>query len=183
MEQNQMLIQLLDYLQDSYPYGNDEGRRIFSQMQDLIAKHPDEKIFGISLKGVQVTDASFPRESIVSLAKMYKGEKGFYLCDFASQDLLDNWSYAAQAKVQPIIIKKGKGYELIGPPVTDTSKALLDIVMKEGTVTTSVIAEELNVSPQNASAKMKKLLDLGLVLASKEAAESGGLEFVFTAIK
>ncbi len=178
-----MLVQLIDYLEEPYAYGNDEGRKVFSQMQDVIAEHPDEKIFGISLKGVQVTDASFPRESIVSLAKMYKGEKGFYLCDFASQDLQDNWGYAALAKTQPIIIKKGKSYELIGPPITDTSKELLDIVMKKGVVTTSLIADELKVSPQNASAKMKKLLDLGLVLASKEAAESGGLEFVFTAIK
>lgn len=178
-----MLIQLLDYLKEPYAYGNDEGRQIFSELQGLIAKHPDEKVFGISLKGVEVTDASFPRESIVSLAKMYKGEKGFYVCDVPSQDVLDNWNYAAQAKAQPVIIKKGKGYELIGPPVTDTSKALLDIVMKEGVVTTSLIADELKVSPQNASAKMKKLLGLGLVLASKEAAETGGLEFVFTAIK
>lgn len=178
-----MLIHLLKYLKDPYAYGNNEGREIFSQLQGVIAKHPDEKVFGVSLKGIEVTDASFPRESIISLAKMYKGEKGFYICDFASQDLLDNWSYAAQAKSQPVIIKKSKGYEIIGPPVTDTLRALLDIVMKEGVVTTSLIATELKVSPQNASAKMKKLLDLGLVLASKEAAESGGLEFVFTAIK
>ncbi len=178
-----MLIQLRDYLEEPYAYGNDEGREVFSKLQGLIAKHPDEKVFGISLKGVEVTDASFPRESVISLAKMYKGEKGFYVCDVPSQDVLDNWSYAAQAKAQSVIIKKGKGYELIGPPVTDTSKALLDIVMKEGVVTTSLIADELKVSPQNASAKMKKLLDLGLVLASKEAAETGGLEFVFTAIK
>lgn len=178
-----MLIKLIDFLGEPYAYGNDEGRKIFSLLQDLIAQHPDEKVFGISLKGIEVTDASFPRESIVSLAKMYKGEKGFYVCDFASQDLLDNWGYAAQAKAQPVIIKKGKGYELIGPPVTDTSRALLDIVMKEGVVTTALIAHKLKVSAQNASAKMKKLLDLGLVLASKETAESGGLEFVFTAIK
>lgn len=178
-----MLIQLRDYLEEPYAYGNEEGRQIFSQIQSLIAEHPEEKVFGISLKGVVVTDASFPRESIVSLVKLYKGEKGFYVCDIPSQDVLDNWNYAAQAKLQPVIIKNVKGYELIGPPVTDISKALLDIVMKEGTVTTSVIADKLNVSPQNASAKMKKLLDLGLVLASKEAAESGGLEFVFTAIK
>lgn len=178
-----MMVQLLDYLNEPYAYGNGEGREVFSKLQGLIAKHPDEKVFGISLKGVEVTDASFPRESVVSLAKMYKGEKGFYICDFVSQDLLDNWSYAAQAKAQPMIIKRDKGYEIIGPSVTDTSKAMLDIVMKEGTVTTSVIADKLKVSPQNASAKMKKLLELGLVLASKEAAESGGLEFVFTAIK
>lgn len=180
-----MLIELIDYLKEPYAYGNDEGRQIFSQLQGVIANHPNEKVFGISLKGVEVTDASFPRESIVSLAKMYKGEKGFYISNFASQDLLDNWSYAAQAKAQPVIVKdNNNGYEIIGPPVTDTARALLDIVMNEkGTITTSLIAKELDVSPQNASAKMKKLLDLGLVLASKEAAESGGLEFVFTAIK
>jgi hypothetical protein len=183
MEQNYMLVQLRDYLDRPFAHGNDTGRAVLTQLQRLIAAHPEEKVFGISLKGIEVTDASFPRESIISLAKMYKGEKGFYLCDFATQDLIDNWRYAAQAKTQAMIIKLNKGYELIGPPVTDTAKNLLDIVMKEGSVTTSVIADKLDVSPQNASAKMKKLLELGLVLGSKEAAESGGLEFVFTAIK
>ena len=37
--------------------------------------------------------------------------------------------------------------------------------------------------PRNASAKLKKLLSLGLVLGTKQAAESGGVEFVYTAIQ
>ena len=53
---------------------------------------------------------------------------------------------------------------------------------KNKTVTTSRIAIELDVSAQNASAKLKKLLSMGLILGSKQTAESGGMEFIYTAI-
>lgn len=178
-----MLIQLLEYLKEPYAFGNEEGRDIFNKLQRDLAAQPEERVFGISLKGVEATDASFPRESVVSLAKMYKGEKGFYLCDFASKDLLDNWDYAAQAKGQPLIIKTDGGYDVIGPPITDSAKELLDFIMSKGVATTALVAEKFDVSTQNASAKLKKLLDQGLILGSKEAAETGGLEFIFTAIR
>lgn len=179
-----MIVPLIEFLEKPpYALGNDEGQKVFSKIQDVVSRNPAQKIFGISLKDIKGTDASFPRESVVSLAKMYKGEKGFFLCDFATQDLIDNWDYAAQAKGQPMIVKRDKGYNVIGPALTDSSRQLLDFIMEEGQTTTATVAERFDVSPQNASAKLKKLFDTGLILGSKEAAETGGLEFVFVAIK
>lgn len=163
--------------------GNVEGKKAFHELQRITDSHPDVEVFGISLKGIQATDASFPRESVISLAKLQRGEKGYFLKDFISDDLIDNWDYAAKAKDQALIVLKGAGsYRVIGPELNAGTKELLDFVMKSGVVTTSKVAKKFDVSAQNASAKMKKLHAMGLVLGSKETAETGGLEFVYRAI-
>lgn len=177
-----IVIKLSDIVGDS-AFGNKEGREVFHKLLDQLDNHPDKKIIGISLAGVSRTDASFPRESVISLAKSRNGEKGFFLQDFVSRDLMDNWDYAAKAKDQTMIVLVGEGYELIGKVINPGSKNLLDFVMEHGTVTTSMVSKFFDISAQNASAKLKKLLSVGLVLATKQTAESGGMEFVYTAIK
>lgn len=177
-----IIIKLFDLVGDS-AFGNKEGREIYQKLLEQLDEHSDKKIIGISLDGVTRTDASFPRESVVSLAKSRNGEKGFYLQGFASRDLMDNWDYAAKAKDQTMIVLVDKGYELIGKALNPGSKSLLDFVMEHGTVTTSLVSKEFDISAQNASAKLKKLSSVGLVLATKQAAETGGMEFVYTAIK
>jgi hypothetical protein len=165
-------------------FGNESGRAVFQKLQKELEAAPEIDVFGISLDGVRATDASFPRESVVSLAKMLRGEKGFYLEGFVNNDLLDNWDYAAKAKDQNIIVKQGeKKYRVIGPELHESMKALLDFVMREGQVTTAKVAKKFDISVQNASARMKRLHQAGLVLGSKESAETGGLEYLFRAIQ
>lgn len=164
--------------------GNQLGKEVFQKLQREVESAPGTAIFGVSLKGVQATDASFPRESVISLIKMLCGEKAFFLKDFKSADLVDNWDYAAKAKNQAVIILRGaQDYDVIGPELGAATKELLAFVMKEGVVTTSKVAKKFDVSAQNASAKMKKLHGMGLVFGSKETAETGGLEYVYHAIR
>jgi predicted transcriptional regulator len=82
-----------------------------------------------------------------------------------------------------INLAKKDGYEVIGPPLTTGAKELLDFIMKEGVTTTSQVVDKFGVSAQNASAKLKKLFRQGIILGAKESAESGGIEFVYKAIK
>lgn len=177
------VLKLYDLIGDSTAFGNDEGREVYQKLLSALDTHPDKNIVGISLSGISRTDASFPRESVISLAKAKRGEKGFYLQDFVSSDLMDNWNYAAIAKDQPIIVFTNGGYKLLGNDISAGSRELLDFVMKSKIVTTSKVAEKFSVSSQNASAKLKKLLSLGLVLGAKQAAETGGMEFIYTAIQ
>lgn len=181
MKEN-IIIKLYDFVGDS-AFGNKEGRNVYQKLLDQLDDHPDKKIIGISLEGITRTDASFPRESVVSLAKLKSGEKGFFLQDFVSKDLMDNWDYAAKAKDLTMIVIAEKGYELIGKELNPGSKTLLDFVMEHGTVTTSAVSKAFDISAPNASAKLKKLLSVGLVLATKQTAETGGMEFVYTAIQ
>jgi len=178
-----VIIKLVDLIGFDIAFGNEDGRKVYKKLSDELDKYPGTDIFGISLKGIRATDASFPRESVISLIKSQKGEKGFYLLDFSSKDLMDNWDYAAKIKDQPVIVLVKDRYEMIGPVLPTGAKAVLDFIMKNGMTTTSKVAEKFEVSAQNASAKLKKLFTQGLIMGAKESAETGGVEFVYRAIK
>ncbi|MCR9261203.1 MAG: DNA-binding protein [Pseudomonadaceae bacterium] len=177
------VIELIDLIGEDSAYGVDEGREIYQKLLSKLDGLPQHKIVGISLHGVTRTDASFPRESVVSLVKSRSGEKGFYLQGFCSADLMDNWDYAAKAKNVSLIVIEESGYKTIGAELSDGNKELLDLVMTQSSITTSSVAKALEISAQNASAKLKKLMALGLVMGSKQAADTGGMEFIYTPIK
>jgi hypothetical protein len=182
MKEN-LIIKLYDLVGSNSAFGNTEGREVYQKLLTELDKHPSNKIVGISLEGITRTDASFPRESVISLAKSRIGEKGFYLKDFSSRDLMDNWNYAAKAKVFSMIVFDEGRCELIGNEISSGSNELLSLIMKERVVTTSKVAEVMDISVQNASAKLKKLLSLGLILGTKQTAESGGVEFIYSSIQ
>lgn len=182
MKQNKILLHLLEFTENDHPFGNKQGREVLLKLSDYIDAH-EASIYEVSLEGIVATDASFPRESVISLAKMHKGQKGFYLTGNLSKDLLDNWHYAAIAKEQPLILKEDGGYRVIGPEPTAGAKELLDFIMDQDEVTTAKVVQMFGGSAQNASAKLKKLFATGLILGRKAVAESGGLEFVYRAIK
>jgi hypothetical protein len=183
MNQKSPIITLRDFVEDDSPFGNDQGQAAYAKIQKELNKHPNAKIVGVSLKGIKRTDASFPRESIISLAKVKRGEMGFYLKDVASKDILDNWEYAARAKEQPLFVYDGKDWSVLGFDLGEDMKKLFDFIIKNETVTTSIVAEKFKLTAPNASMKLKKLLNQGLLVGSKETAESGGLEYIFSAIK
>lgn len=181
--EEKIVLRLSELIGGSSAFGNDKGRKVFQKLLSELDAYPGKKIFGISLRGIDMTDASFPRESVILLAKSKRGEKGFYLQDFVSPDLMDNWDYAAKAKNQTIIVFVGGGYKLIGSDISPGLKNLLNFVMRCKTVTTSKVAKHFNVTAQNASARLKKLYSLGLILGVRREAESGGIEFLYTPIQ
>jgi len=183
MNETSNIIKLIELTNSENAFGNDEGREVFQKLAKKLDEFPSSKIFGISLEGIKRTDASFPRESIISLAKSKRGEKGFFLLDISGEDLLDNWHYAAKAKEQPMIVFSNGDYQVIGPSLSAGASELLSFIMQEGRVTSSMIVNKFGGSPQNASGRLKKLHTQGLVMSTKEVAESGGIEFVYTAIR
>lgn len=183
MQNSNIIINLAKLIDNDFPFGNEDGREAYRKLTNELDKYPDTSIFGISLEGIRATDASFPRESVISLIKAKKGEKGFYLLDFASKDLRDNWDYAAKAKEQSVIVLENGNYTIIGSSLKSGAKELLDFIMQEGTTTTSKTATQFDVSAQNASAKLKRLLVQGVIMGKKETADTGGIEFIYKAIK
>lgn len=173
------VIFLSKVIGSSSAFGNDEGREAFQKLAREIDLNPIQKVFCISLKGLTRTDASFPRESVISLAKARKGEIGIFLTDFESKDLMDNWDYGAKAKDQSIIVVKDDGIEVLGPRLSPGLMDLLNFIIEKREATTSLVAAKLGISSQNASGKLKKLLASGLLLATKEVAETGGIEFIY----
>lgn len=180
-----MKIKLIEFTDgNDHPFGNIQGREVFRKLLDFIDSQPTEKIFEISLEGIKATDASFPRESVISLIKQFSGEKWFYITHFDSNDLLDNWAYAAKAKEQPVIVyRDAKNVMTIGPEQNQSAKELLEYVIKHASVSTAKTANDLNISVQNASTRLKKLVNQGLILRAEEIAPSGGVEYIYNSVK
>lgn len=183
MNENQLIIKLLDITENDHPFGNVQGREAYRKLVDFVEAHPLQKVFGISLEGIVATDASFPRESVISLAKQYRGEKWFFLEKFSSRDLVDNWRYAAKAKDQPLTIWSGDEFEIIGPDINSATEELIRYVIKNGAVTASMVASNLSLTIHNASTRLKRLVSEGFLIRSEEVAPSGGKEFLYRPCK
>ena len=74
MKQIKILMRLLDFTDNDHPFGNKQGREVLLKLSDYIDEHSAD-IYEVSLEGIIATDASFPRESVISLAKMYSSPK------------------------------------------------------------------------------------------------------------
>lgn len=184
MNENIIIIRLRDFMQSSDAWGHDEGREVYLNLLRTIETHPGNQVFCISLVGVRRTDASFPRESVIELAKRFRGSKGFYLSDAENKDLLDNWDMAADKKEQPIVfLSKDGAYRIIGPQPSRGSKEIFDYVMSVPYATAVSAAKALNLKLTNASTKLKILCEQGFLLRREETSPSGGLEYVYFGIK
>lgn len=178
-----IIIKLLDVVGDPIAIGNEEGREANQALSRIVDNHPDQMVFEISLVGIEATDASFPRDSVVALAKSLRGEKYFFVSGFKNKDLIDNWSFGAEAKGQPLLVHDNDKRIWLGPAVKSATMDLLDFIYEQDSVTTAMVAQHFDVSAQNASGKLKKLYNQGFIYGEKEVAESGGLEFIYRAIK
>jgi hypothetical protein len=183
MNQNSITVNLLDFTNDDHPRGNIQGKETFRKLVDFIDSNPFYCIFGISLVGIIATDATFPRESVISIAKQYRGEKGLFLEGVQNRDLIDNWKYAASAKEQPIVIWSDDNFEIIGPEISSSTIALINYVLDKRSVFTSQVANDLHMSVQNASTRLKNLVNQGYIMRSEVVAESGGIEYAYHAIR
>ncbi len=56
------------------------------------------------------------------------------------------------------------------------------MVISHRSTTTAKVAEELNISVQNASTRLKRLAEEGFLLRVEEAADTGGKEFVYQVV-
>jgi hypothetical protein len=176
-------ILLRELMGDQDGWGTDEGRAVFGKLIDQVEAHPEVQVFQVSLSGVRRTDSSFPRESVMELARRYRKRLGFCLIDATSADLLENWDFAAQKKEQPLFVWNGNNYRIIGPRPTKGTARLVDFVCGRRETRASDAADNLSLSLTNASTKLKQLWEQGFVLRREEIADSGGIEFVYIAIR
>jgi hypothetical protein len=168
---------------DSSPFGNAKGKEVFQRLKEFVEAHPEADVFAISLDGIVATDASFPRESVLTLAKQLRAEKGFYLEKVSNRDLIDNWNYAATAKEQPIVIWEADKFEVLGPQLGAAAREMVEYVLRSGPVFASKVAADLHISVPNASTRLKHLWISGYILRVGETAETGGKEYRYIPIR
>lgn len=184
MNENWRNIRLRDFMHGSDAWGHDEGREVFFKLLKAVEDNPGCQVFRISLNGVRRTDASFPRESVIELAKRLRGSKGICLLDASNQDLLDNWDMAAVKKDQPLLVwNPDNSYRILGPQPSRGTKEIFEYVVNASRATAVSAAKALDLKLTNASTKLKTLSEQGFLLRRDEVAPSGGIEFVYFAIK
>jgi len=182
MNQNIITMKLYDFCQEHRPYGNETGKKVFLQMRDYVEKHKNKIVFEISFEDIKFVDSSFARESLILLAQLYKGKKGFFISNLYNIDVIDNIDYAAIALNQPLMIKLENEIKLLGPALTKSNLEIFNLLKIKKKVTTSQLASLMDVSVPNASSKLKKLVDDGYILRFEETAETGGIEFIYQSI-
>ncbi len=180
MNETGTTIRLVDLIGGSDAWGHEQGREIHGKLLKIVEARPAVLVFRVSLDGLQRTDASFPRESVVELARRYRGRRGICLVDVEDPDLLDNWDAAAQRLLQPLFVWQLDGkHRLIGPPPAKGNVEMLEHVMSVPTTTASKASKSLHLKVNNASMKLRQLNDAGYILRREESASSGGVEYSY----
>ncbi len=182
-----MDIRLLEHM-DNRPdgWGHIQGRQVYERLRATVETHPSEAIFCISLAGVERTDITFPRESVVELALHYRGRRGFCLIDASDEDLLDNWDAAAQRREQPLMVWNNihdpRPRRILGPEISTGLREMFSYVLSVPVARTSEAAASLNLKVPNASNKLKQLWQEGYILRREQSASSGGVEYCYVRI-
>lgn len=168
-------------------WGTDDGVATREKLTKAIDQLTDSYIIHLSMKGIENVDASFCREAIVKTIKDYRLKKGFCLIDIDNPDYLDNLFSPAVKLEQPVFIKNGKKYEIIGPnrdnAPSKTNQPILDYIQSHGRATAVELSKELGLQLTNASTKLKQLLEQGFVLRMQGDAGAPGLEYFYYPIR
>lgn len=182
MNEKTYIITLRDFTEESNPYGTSRGKLTHTKLLDHIDKLSGATIIGISLSNLECADISFLRESLIYTIKRYSKKIIFFVCDIHNEDIFANLDGAALSGDQRVTCWQNNECKFAGPKPTASSKALLDMVVSQRSTTTSKVAEDLHISVQNASTRLKRLSEEGFLMRIEEAAETGGKEFVYEVI-
>lgn len=183
MNESKATIQLRDLMESPYGWGRNQGREVFQLLLREVEVSPGKLVIEVSLDGVERTDISFASETVVEIAKRYRGNKGFYLSGVHDEDLLENWEAAATRKGQPLMVWDGARGRAIGIKPSQGAAATFEYAIARASVTASEVSNALDFQITNASNKLKQLWEQGFLLRQQEVAESGGVEFRYYVVK
>ena len=176
-------LRLYDLMGQPEGWGRDQGRAVYLRLLNFIESHPGVLVFRISVDQVKRMDISFVSETVVQMAKRYRGRKGFFFIDMTDQDISENCAAAAERGGQPLLVWSGEVASVIGPePSAGTIDAFHFALRRPNTRVTDFIKENPVVSIRNASNKFKQLWEQGFLLRQERTAESGGVEYVYQRI-
>lgn len=182
MNEKVKVIILKSLMKRSDGWGAEEGMEVANKLIKEVEASVGYIIFNISLEGIEKNDASFARESVVAVAKRYRGNKGFYLSNIISSNLLVNWESGAILFEQPINIVTDNELQTVGPDVSPSNQLILDYVNKHSEVTASELSKKLDLQLTNASTKLNNLKERGYILREGIMSPSGGKEFNYISI-
>lgn len=174
------MIDLAKFIGSSDAYGRAKGREVYQKLLGYVEDNSDVVVFKISMKDVKRLDMSFISETVVELARRYRGSKGFCFIDLTDPDLIENCDAAAGRQAQPMVIwDDGKPRPIGHPPSAGNRDAYLFALERPTTRTAEFVAAHEGMSIANASTKFKQLWEQGFLLRRESPADTGGVEYVY----
>jgi hypothetical protein len=98
MNEGVRVLALRGFMNRPEGWGRVQGREVYQRLLESVEDSPGTLVFRVSMKGVQRVDISFASETVVELARRYRGTKGFCLVDLTDPDLIENWDAAAASR-------------------------------------------------------------------------------------
>lgn len=180
VNENFKLIRLLDFMESSEGWGRDQGRKVYQKLIQFVEANPGVMIFKISMNGIKRVDISFASETIVEIARRFRGGKGFCFFDLKDPDILENLDAAASRKVQPIMVWEGKKGRVLGIRPSQGNLGAFNFALgRHRTKATQFVEVSKGMTIPNASTKFNQLWQQGYLLRRQDVAETGGKEFVY----
>lgn len=180
MNERGLDIKLREFMDESEGWGRVEGREVYQRLLAFVEENPGVAVFRISFDGVRRVDISFASETVVELARRFRGAKGFCLVGIDDADMLENWEAAAMKKDQPLMLWSDNNPQVIGAEPSRGNREALFFALSRPHARAADFAEATpGMSIANASTKFKQLWEQGFLLRRESTADTGGVEFIY----
>lgn len=179
MNEGVRVLALRDVMNKNEGWGREQGREVYQRMLRFVEESPGVTVFKVSMKGVKRLDISFSSETVVELARRFRGSKGFCLVDLTDRDLIENIDAAAEKKEQPMLVWHSESADLIGAEPSEGAREAFQFAMGRPQTRATEFAASRGITINNASMKFKQLWEQGFLLRRESAADTGGVEFVY----
>ena len=163
-------------------WGREQGRAVYEKLVSAIDRDGGRQVVKISMKGVEQMNASFASEAIVELMGRYRRTRGICLTDVADKNIQYDIDVAADRAKVPVTVWDGAKVTTLGLKPSAGNREALDYALGRAEVRAASFAEANGLSIANASTKFKQLWEQGFLMRREGAADSGGVEFLYSRI-
>lgn len=183
MKKKRFSVQMVEFL-TKHAWGGEHGRGAFAKLSPLVADL-GEVVIELDMKGVERLDASCSREALANIVERFQGKKWFYLAQLTNHSVRDNIDAAFLRKEMSILSRRADGtYEVLGVSLKDHLVETLEVIESKGEATSRAVCAAIKGLALTAcNNRLKDLSDAGLVARVEGAAESGGKEFSYMALR
>lgn len=170
----------------STPFLTNQGDEDEHVVERKINATPTDAVVFFDLRGKEYVGYSYAKPTIrKQLIRRNNGEYGerrFVLVAPLSNDFLDGVSHALEEeKLLMYAVEDpddfGRAGSLVGAK-SDALRETFTILLQRAPISTGDLATMLDTTPQNAKNRIDRLVDLGIVIRSKEVSRTGGYEWI-----